>query len=198
MPFDPSCFTETAFFGFWATNVLALNADIKFLHLRTAHSFFAVTAVRGVRFRRSRRYRTWKRERKTLVLQMSKSDPNFGGAKDSGFDPATLFRRLDGDVELLRDLLQIFSEESPLLLKKISTAIEHGSFEDVRKLSHKLKGSALQFSGDRAASLAASLEQMGADQSLEGAARIFSELKREVANLEQSLQSIVEGRDWTS
>ena len=84
--------------------------------------------------------------------------PNFESLKSSGFDPVALFKRLDGDLELLRDLVHIFSEESPLLLKKIGSAIEHGAIEDVRRLSHKLKGSALQFSGGRVASLAASLE----------------------------------------
>jgi two-component system, sensor histidine kinase and response regulator len=129
---------------------------------------------------------------------MSNHDPSCGGLTSSGFDPNALFRRLDGDIELLRDLVQIFSEESPLLLKDISIAIQHGSFEDVRKLSHKLKGSALQFSGDGVASLAASLEQMGAHQSLDGAARIFSDLEQAVANLECSLQSIAKRERWTS
>ncbi|HEY6351843.1 MAG TPA: Hpt domain-containing protein [Candidatus Angelobacter sp.] len=128
---------------------------------------------------------------------MSKHDPSFDGLKSSSFDPLALFRRLDGDIELLRDLLQIFSEESPMLLKKIGAAIQHGSFEDVRKLSHKLKGSALQFSGSRMASLAASLEQMGIRQSLEGAAGIFSDLEQEVANLQRSLQSLADGKGWT-
>lgn len=118
--------------------------------------------------------------------------------KGSGFDPAALFRRLDGDIELLRDLLRIFSEESPLLLQNINQAIQHSSFEDVRKLSHKLKGSALQFSGSRVADLAASLEEMGAHQSLEGAARVYSDLEQEVANLERSLQSVAQGEGWAS
>lgn len=109
-----------------------------------------------------------------------------------------LFKRLDGDLDLLRDLVQIFSEESPLLLQRIDRAIAQGAFEDVRKLSHKLKGSALQFSGSRVALLAASLEDMGAHQTLRGAAPVFSDLKREVASLEQSLQSMATGEGWTT
>ena len=128
-------------------------------------------------------------------MQMS---PNFESLKRSGFDPVALFKRLDGDLELLRDLVHIFSEESPLLLKKIGSAIEHGALEDVRRLSHKLKGSALQFSGGRVASLAASLEDMAGRGSLSGAASVFSDLKREVANLEQWLQSMATGEGWTT
>lgn len=137
-------------------------------------------------------------ETEVFVLQMSNQDPSRGGLKGSGFDANALFRRLDGDIELLRDLLRIFSQESPPLLEKISMAIQHGSCEDVRRLSHKLKGSALQFSGGGVASLAACLEQMGEHQSLEGAARVLSELEQAVANLEYSLQSIAQGERWTS
>lgn len=129
-------------------------------------------------------------------MQMN-NDPRFERLKSSSFDPSALFKRLDGDIELLRDLLRIFSEEAPLLLQKIKLAIQRGAFEDLRKLSHKLKGSALQFSGSQVAALAASLEEMGAHQSLEGATRVLSDLEREVANLERSLQSMVKAEGWT-
>ena len=129
---------------------------------------------------------------------MPMSNMNFERLKSSGFDPGALFKRLDGDLELLRDLVQIFSQDSPLLLQKIDGAIKNRAFEDVRKLSHKLKGSALQFSGSRVASLAASLEDMGAHQTLEGAGRVLSDLKREVSSLERSLQRMATGEGWTS
>ena len=132
----------------------------------------------------------------SLTLQM-RNDPRFERLKSSGFDPSALFKRLDGDIELLRDLVRIFSEEAPLLLQKIKQAIQRRAFEDLRKLSHKLKGSALQFSGSQVAALAASLEDMGARQSLEGAMRVLADLELEVANLERSLQSMIKAEGWT-
>jgi len=127
---------------------------------------------------------------------MNDHDPKLEGLKSSSFDPAALWNRLNGDVDLLRDLVQIFSTERPGLLRNIGTAIQHNSFADVQKFSHKLKGSALQLSGSGVAALAASLEQMGARKSLEGAARIFSELEQEAAKLERSLQSMTRGERW--
>jgi len=196
--FDPSCFGGTVFPRFPVINVSVLRADIKVLHLKTAGSFFAPARVIDEARWRWKGLAAWERKKEAFLMQMSNHDPSFDGLKSSGFDPSALFRRLDGDIELLRDLLQIFSEESPILLKKIGAAIQHGSFEDVRKLSHKLKGSALQFSGSRMAFLAASLEQMGTRQSLDGAAGVFSDLEQEVANLQRSLQSLAEGKGWTS
>lgn len=174
------CSSGTTFSEFSESKDSAPSAGSKFLDLGQKES------------------RALESAREALTLQMSKHDPSFGSLKGSGFDPAALFRRLDGDIELLRDLLHIFSEESPLLLEKISVAIQQGAFEEVRRLSHKLKGTALQFSSSGVATLAGSLEDMGAHRMLEGAARIFSDLEREVASLERSLQTMARGEGWHS
>src|SRR5215510_8992380 len=135
----------------------------------------------------------WPGEPDACVVYMSDRDSKFGALKSGSFDPAALWARLNGDAELLRELVQIFTQERPGLLENISAAIKRGSCEDVKKFSHKLKGSALQFSANGVVTLAASLEQMGAHKKLEGAARVFSDLEREVANLEKSLHSMAEG-----
>jgi len=114
---------------------------------------------------------------------------------NGSFDRAALWNRLGGDAELLRELVVIFSQESPGLLHSIGAAIEERSFQDVQKLSHKLKGSALQFSGVKAAALAASLEQMGVRRKLDGADQVFSELEQEVAYLTRSLKSMASEKE---
>lgn len=126
------------------------------------------------------------------IFAMDDQYSRFARLKSNSFDPATLWERLNGDVELLRELVGIFSEESPRMLEHIGTAIKHRAFADVQNFSHKLKGSALQFSGRKAAALAASLEKLGARKSLEGAEQIFSDLEQEVANLTRSLESMME------
>jgi HPt (histidine-containing phosphotransfer) domain-containing protein len=121
-------------------------------------------------------------------------EARFDLLKNSGFDPRALWDRVDGDAELLRELVDIFVDESPGLLQSIGAGIQQGAFDDVRKFSHKLKGSALQFSGTGAAALAESLERMGRDQSLQGADQVFARLEKEIADLIQSLQSITSGK----
>ena len=122
---------------------------------------------------------------------MGHYDSRFESLRSQSFDPAALWERLSGDVALLRDLVRIFCEEYPELLEKLAGAIQRRSYSDVQKFSHKLKGSALQFSGSGVAELAGFLEEMGASHSLDGATRIFAKLKQEIAGLVHSLRSMV-------
>lgn len=124
------------------------------------------------------------------IFAMSEYDSRLDQLKSSSFDPRALWERLDGDAELLRELVEIFVDEYPGLLQSIATGIDQQSYDDVKKFSHKLKGSALQFSGTGVSALAASLEQLGQEQSLEGAGEIFSRLKEETAALVESLRTI--------
>ncbi len=124
------------------------------------------------------------------AFEMGQYDARFDRWKTSSFDPRSLWDRVNGDTELLRELVEIFVQEYPGLLRNIGGAIERLAFDEVQKSSHKLKGSALQFSGMGAAALAASLERMGQEKSLQGAAQVFASLEREVAVLAESLQSI--------
>lgn len=124
------------------------------------------------------------------VFGMAQYDLRFDRWKSNNFDPRTLWDRINGDVELLRELVGIFVEEYPELLKSIATAIQQQSFDDVKKFSHKLKGSALQFSGNGVAGLASTLERMGQEHSLQGAGQAFSSLERETGILAKSLQEI--------
>ena len=68
------------------------------------------------------------------------------GLKTETFDSAALWERVNRDMELLRDLVDLFAQQYPALLEGIETAIEQRSFADLQKVSHKLKGSLLQFS----------------------------------------------------
>lgn len=113
------------------------------------------------------------------------------GAQSACFDAQTLWDRIGGDLELLGDLVEIFAAENPGTMRLLESAVGHQQGADVQKLAHKLKGSLLQFSAARAASLAASLEQMGKNQSLDSASACLQELKTETKRVIVGLELMV-------
>jgi len=127
----------------------------------------------------------------TVQVQMDGQIKSFQGLESDSFDPVSLWERVNGDMDLLRDLVQLFAMEYPGLLLSIQSAIDHGSFDDVQRFSHKLKGSALQFSGKLAVAAAAKLEEMGRTESLDGAGQILIVLRFEVVRLMESLQAMI-------
>jgi len=127
-----------------------------------------------------------------VTRQMAESHaPEFDKLKSEGFDPIALWQRVNGDRQLLVELVELFMQECPRLLQKIRSSIEQGSFTEIQKFSHKLKGSALQFSGRGAAAAAGALEDAAKGQSLQEAERLFAKLSEEIIHLISSLRSMV-------
>jgi HPt (histidine-containing phosphotransfer) domain-containing protein len=117
----------------------------------------------------------------------------FNHLKSERFDPESLWDRVDGDLELLRELVEIFAQEGPRMLARIQEAIAQGSASDLEKASHKIKGSVLQFSGHAAAAAANELEEKGRNGSVAGAEPLLSKLRNEIDLLEGTLNSMVCG-----
>ena len=119
--------------------------------------------------------------------------PDFARLKSDAFDPFSFWDRIGEDFEMMRELVDLFAQETPELLKAIEDAVQQGSAVDVQRFSHKMKGSALQFSGTAAVVAAAALENMGKEGRLEEAPQAFARLSETVANLKTVLHSMAYG-----
>lgn len=117
-----------------------------------------------------------------------------GPAASGPFDRASLWERVSNDMELLRDLLQIFRQEYPVMLQKLEAAIGARNCADIAKYGHKVKGSALQFSAARTAAAASRIEKMGESCALDGVTEAYEQLKVEVADLVEALRLMTNGR----
>jgi HPt (histidine-containing phosphotransfer) domain-containing protein len=123
---------------------------------------------------------------------------NLAGPKDAGIDLDALWRRVGHDAELLRELIELLERESPGMLAQIRSAIESNDAERLRRLSHKIKGSLLQFSAHGAAAYARKLEELGGGGRVAGADELLRNLEREIELLVSSLrkfagQSAIDG-----
>ena len=113
--------------------------------------------------------------------------------KNEHFDPEALWARVDHDGALLRELVAMFAEEAPQLLARIEEGIKSELAGDVKKASHKLKGSLLQFSARSAVAAAQELEARAQNEPLAGVAPLLNRLRHEIELLQEGLNSMVRG-----
>ncbi|MGH9503550.1 MAG: Hpt domain-containing protein [Terriglobales bacterium] len=135
---------------------------------------------------------------KPVPVNLVEQEPMRTGAQTRAPDPNVLPRapwgkaealeRLDGDEDLLRELCEIFLEESPKLLQKLGEAIAESDAAAVMRAAHSLKGE-LGYLGAAAASQAsASLEAMGIEKNLSDAVQVFAFLQEQMAALRLAIK----------
>jgi HPt (histidine-containing phosphotransfer) domain-containing protein len=110
--------------------------------------------------------------------------------QSAGFDPESLWERVDGDLDLLRDLTRIFQEEFPAIMGRAEAAIQRGDAAGLAQSGHKIKGSLLQFSAPAGAAAAQGLEELGRSGRVAGAETLMHTLRHEVEVLMSSLNTM--------
>ena len=101
-----------------------------------------------------------------------------------------LFARVDNDIELLGELIEIFMEDYPSLIAQIEEAIQKNDSQALRKSAHALKGSVANFCAPEAVELSRQLEVMGAEGNLASAASYFQKLQAELQQVTQALKQL--------
>jgi len=91
-----------------------------------------------------------------------------------------LKKRLDGDMELYRELADIFFTEHSNLLKNIENAITDTNSEKLTKEAHTIKGAVSNFSAPSTYDAAYELEMIGKKNELHKAKEAFDKLKNEI------------------
>lgn len=91
---------------------------------------------------------------------------------------------------MLREVVQIFADESPQMLRHMAEAIERRDAGGLQKTTHKLRGSLLQFAAPAASSAAADLEKSAARISIDEARFSLNKLKAEIDVLMEALTAM--------
>jgi two-component system sensor histidine kinase/response regulator len=107
-------------------------------------------------------------------------------------NPEALLAQVDGDRDLLRELVQLFGAERPRLQEEIRAALEQGQPVQVQKAAHTLKGAVSNFTAQAARELAQTLENMGHAGDLSGAGDVYQSLAQELAQVEAALRGFLE------
>jgi CheY-like chemotaxis protein/HPt (histidine-containing phosphotransfer) domain-containing protein len=98
-----------------------------------------------------------------------------------------LLSSLDGDVQLLGELIGIFLADSGSLLQRVSDAVTGRDAFALERAAHKLSGTVSIFGSCPATQAAMALETMGRDRNLLHAEEVLARLKNQMEALKEAL-----------
>ena len=106
------------------------------------------------------------------------------------WDRSKTMERLGGDEDLLREVVQIFLEETPKLMSTLQQGIENANPEIIERAAHSLKGQLGYLGLDEVAKLARELEEAGRRKELSRAAAMLSILTTEIARTTSAMDDV--------
>jgi CheY-like chemotaxis protein len=113
------------------------------------------------------------------------------GIQAAVFNQAEALELVEGDQELLAELVELFSGDCPRLLTEIRQSIAHSEGPSLERAAHALRGSASNFGAKGVVALAQQLEEMGRDAHLAEAGPLSVSLEAEVGRLNAALGALV-------
>jgi two-component system, sensor histidine kinase and response regulator len=113
--------------------------------------------------------------------------------REPSFDIAQVLERTEGDHELVRELVQLFREELPTMLKEIRRCVDASDAAGLEGSAHLLRGACASLGAVPLARLATRLEMMGHSSQMTGAVAELAELERETVCLDGALVSYATG-----
>ncbi|MEP6644336.1 MAG: Hpt domain-containing protein [Acidobacteriaceae bacterium] len=120
------------------------------------------------------------------------TEPHLSAAKTAPCWKSTeALKLLNGDSELLRELCQIFLQESPKLLQSIKQSLSDKDADGVMRGAHSIRGEVSYLGAPKAVQAAAELEEMGRGDNLGRGKEVFSILERELEDVHIGLQNLM-------
>jgi len=105
-------------------------------------------------------------------------------------DEALALSRVGGDVELLKEVIELFLDDYPSTLEKIKSAVGSSDAKALEQHAHSLKGSVSTFGAGRAFEAAFELEKRGRNQDLAGAPDGLLQLEQALEALRPELEQL--------
>jgi HPt (histidine-containing phosphotransfer) domain-containing protein len=103
------------------------------------------------------------------------------------FDYDRSLARLGGDPALFEEIVTLFLEDCPQLLRQARSAWSEGDLETLARTAHSLKNLTANFDASAAMMAAATVEQRIQDRALAHVDLCLSEMERELGRLQSAL-----------
>ena len=106
------------------------------------------------------------------------------------FDRDATLDRVDGNRELLQEIIGLFFDEMPGLLAAVQGTVTHRDAKALERAAHTLKGVVGNFGAKGAFDAALRLEMMGRGGDLTNVEETYAELATEVTRLKGALAAL--------
>jgi HPt (histidine-containing phosphotransfer) domain-containing protein len=108
------------------------------------------------------------------------------------FNKSAALGRMEGDEELLAEMISIFLEDYPNQMSAIQDAIDRNHAEDLANAAHSFKGSVGNFGAERTFEAARQLEMLAKQNQADRWDSAWDNLKQEMAILEPTLGAVIQ------
>ncbi len=108
-------------------------------------------------------------------------------------DRVSLLERVEGDQELLAEMIHLFQEDAPNLLTAMRDALQRGDMTVLERSAHSLKGAVSNLSAKATAAAALQLEKDAKNKNAESAKASLAEVERAVKLLLPALADLCQG-----
>jgi two-component system sensor histidine kinase/response regulator len=108
-------------------------------------------------------------------------------------DRVSLLERVEGDRELLTEMIHLFQEDAPKLLTAMRDALQRGDMAVLERSAHSLKGAASNLSAKATAAAALQLEKDANSKDAESAKKSLAAVERAVEHLLPALAELCQG-----
>jgi PAS domain S-box-containing protein len=130
---------------------------------------------------------------KDLIRAVESGRGELETVEDSGaqiLNRDSLLERVEGDHALVVELVKVFFEETPPLLRMIRSAFQEGDAGALGKAAHRLRGTLTTIGAERATAPALRLELSSRNEPPEPDDSALAELERELVRLEPELMKL--------
>ncbi|MBF0191246.1 MAG: response regulator [Magnetococcales bacterium] len=103
-------------------------------------------------------------------------------------DMDRLLKTVDGDMELLKEITELYFTDAPRQMSRIENALALGNANEVREAAHSLKGATGAFGRIRVYDLALALEQAGKKGELRQAEDLWLQLTSALRIMKETIQ----------
>jgi len=105
------------------------------------------------------------------------------------FDYDDFMERMDGDMDLLKEVIEIFLEDAPNLVAALRSAVRNRNAEAMERAAHTLKGAAANISAKRLQQLSHVMQEMVKKGEVSQVERLLGDMEMHYEVLDRVLRA---------